>query len=63
MEKVISIFLAVVVVIVCAYFIATSSWFDLNPCPEGTRVVETVWNAGTPNERTDRMCVEGEEYT
>lgn len=60
-EKVITIILAIIIIAASAYVISTVSWFDLNPCPSGTEQIVTVWNEGTPAERTDTMCVEAEQ--
>lgn len=51
--------LAIIVVAASVYVISTVSWFDLNPCPAGQYQVVTVWNEGTPTERTDKICVQG----
>ena len=60
-EKVITITLAIIIIAASAYVISTVSWFDLNPCPAGQYQVVTVWNEGAPTERTDKMCVQGDE--
>lgn len=61
-NKFVNMFLAVVVIVACAYFIATSAWFDLTPCPEGTRIVKTVWtDTDTGVESESNICVQGEE--
>ncbi len=59
-EKVITIILAIIVIAASIYVISTVSWFDLTPCPAGTQQIVTVWSEGTPTERTDTMCVQGE---
>lgn len=60
--KTLNIVLALVVMAVCIYIISTSSWFELKPqCPEGTRLIETVWTSNTGSQRTDSICVEGEQ--
>lgn len=65
LEAAITIILAIIIIATSMYVISVVPWFDLNPdpypCPEGTRPVVTVWNEGTPTERTDWMCVQGEE--
>ena len=60
-EKVITIILAIIIISVSVYVISTVPWFGLNPCPAGQYQVVTVWNEGTPTERTDKMCVQGDE--
>lgn len=60
LEKIITIILAIIVIAASVYVISTVPWFDLTPCPAGTEQIITVWNEGTPTERTDRMCVQGD---
>lgn len=59
-ETAITIILAIIVIAASIYVINSVKWFDLNPCPAGTQQVVTVWNEGTPTERTDKMCVKGD---
>ena len=59
-EKVITIILTIIVIAASIYVINSAKWFDLNPCPAGQYQVVTVWNEGTPTERTDKMCVQGD---
>lgn len=59
-KKAITIILAIIVIAASVYVILTVKWFDLNPCPAGQYQVVTVWNEGTPTERTDTMCVQGD---
>ena len=59
-EKVITITLVIIVIAASIYIINSVKWFDLNPCPAGQYQVVTVWNEGTPTERTDKMCVKGD---
>lgn len=57
-EKVITIILAIIVIAAAVYVVNTVKWFDLNSCPAGQQQIVTVWNEGTPTERTDKMCIE-----
>lgn len=59
-ETAITIMLAIIVIAASIYVINSVKWFDLNPCPAGQYQVATVWNEGTPTERTDTMCVQGD---
>jgi hypothetical protein len=61
LETAITITLAIIVIAASIYVISAAPWFDLNPCPAGQYQVVTVWNEGTPTERTDRMCIEAEK--
>ena len=61
LEAAITIVLAIIVIAASIYVISTVKWFDLNPCPAGQYQVVTVWNEGTPTERTDTMCIEAEQ--
>lgn len=60
LETAITIILTIIVIAASIYVISTVSWFDLNPCPAGQYQIVTVWNEGTPTERTDTMCVQGD---
>ena len=61
LEAAITIALAIIIIAASVYVISTVPWFDLNPCPAGQYQVVTVWNEGAPTERTDKMCVQGDE--
>ena len=61
LEAAITIALAIIIIAASVYVISTVPWFDLNPCPAGTEHIVTVWNEGTPTERTDKMCIEAEQ--
>ena len=56
-NKVLKTILSLIVIVMCAYFIFISAWFRVSPCPEGTRLVETVW----VDLVQEWKCVQGEE--
>ena len=60
LETAITIILTIIVIAASIYVINSVKWFDLNPCPAGQYQIVTVWNEGTPTERTDKMCVQGD---
>lgn len=60
-NKGLKIILSLIVIVMCVYFISTSAWFRRSPCPEGTRLVETVWtDAATGTQNVSSICVQGD---